>query len=277
MAAPPVERLRKLDRLQSVVGVAAAVVGLLGGVIGIIFIFFPDLKPESSATPGRTQESAYGSWLGTALTVVVVGLSVALVLYLAINRVFAWRRRTRRKIDLKIGAMELKLEGASSAQQEQVIETLLHTSEGSDESLWKQRVQRHAVEGSALRREVESRALDYLPLRPRSVKRVLNHMRLQLALVVAKNVLGGTPAIEAAHVAKWVVIGYRWPTLAAAAVRNPPLMGALEGAPDSATLDELLANARVEVTDREPLERLIAEAPQLGSVLERLVGLQAPA
>jgi hypothetical protein len=107
------------------------------------------------------------------------------------------------------------------------------------------------------------------------MKRAVNHLRLQLALVVTRNVLGGSPPIETNHVAKWVVFGYRWPALAAALTRNPSMMAELEEAGTTSDLAKILSRAGIRGITMEQLLEFLTERPPLAPVLERLVGLRA--
>ena len=55
--------------------------------------------------------------------------------------------------------------------------------------------------------------LKFLPEVPRSAKRLANHLRLLLGVASQRNMLGGSPALEATHLGKWAVLLERWPEL----------------------------------------------------------------
>jgi hypothetical protein len=255
--------LERLDKVRTAARAAATVVAVGAGVAGAV--------AAVTSTFGRGGDS--GSASGWAwLAVVLVPIVVALVIP---SLIFALRRMETRQLDLKIGGFSIELGDTPNEEIAKLLEQTAVLS--SDSELQRQRIQRHMVDDSSLRREVESRVLGYMPRRPRSMKRAVNHLRLQLALVVTRNVLGGSPPIDTNHVAKWVVFGYRWPSLAAVVTRQTSLMAELEDAVETPDLAEVLNRAGLTGISVDELSEFLTEQPRLAPVLERLVGLRAPA
>jgi KAP family P-loop domain len=151
--------------------------------------------------------------------------------------------------------------------------------------LARQLLQTQLVDDSELRDQAEREILSFLPPYPRSAKRMLNHLRVLLVIASLREMLGGTPALTAAHLGKWVVLTERWPELARALKANPQKLGPVEEAVarydvDSAValeeLDSALSAGVLPRLGSRDLLRFLVEKPHLGAVLERLVHM-APA
>lgn len=260
MSAAPatVAQASRPSRIARLGGQITASVGALAAVIGVV-------------SSGAGTNAA----VGIASVVAVVSANVA-VLAVAVDQVERWRRRRRRRdLDAKIEEYAGRLEGVSD---EQVAESLFDATadDTGDVELRRQLVQRYLVDESVLSREIESQALGYMPQRPRGVKRAANHLRLQLALVVSRNVLGGTPPITTAHISKWIVLTYRWPFVAAAVVARPAVMAELEANCASGTVAKYLETAHLTAPRSNDLAEFCGTQPKLGDVIARIIGFGAP-
>ena len=88
--------------------------------------------------------------------------------------------------------------------------------------------------------------------------------------------LGGTPELTPAHLAKWALIMERWPVVANELVEDPALAGRLEQAAEASSngLPDAPLTAfldRSDIPDSGDLVRLLRDPVRIGSVAERLV------
>jgi hypothetical protein len=250
--------LRLLDRVKD----AAAKIALTGVIVAALPVLIELLLNQEFS-------------LDSVPRAVLVAVAVSSVIGLLVSAIFAARRLISRQLDITIGGVELRLENTSAESNEELIDRFLKATEGPgiDEELQRQRVQRYLVDESALRHEVESRVFEFVPQRPRSVKRALNHLRLQLALVLAQGVFDGTPVVETGHVAKWCVLAYRWPKVATALMSRPSLMKELEFAHSTQEFEHILEKVELRTDASDQLFEFTREKPELARVLPRLVGL----
>lgn len=257
-------RRRTLNRAETffknAAGVVTAVAGVAGAAVGVASLL--SLNSGTVSGVSRDQIAKFAVWS-------VAAIAVPLVISVAAMLIRKSRQRDRRRVDAQIDSLASELE---SQPDEQLVEELLDRS-GEHSELWHQRAQRKLVDDSRLRREVEAMALEFVPLRPRGAKRAMNHLRLQLALAVSRRIIGGSPPLDARHVAKWVVLSYRWPTLAAVAVRQPELVKQLEGATTAESLRTVLDREAIPSIDADALHLLLMREPTLDPVFRRLVGL----
>lgn len=251
--------LKLLDKVRTWSAAIATFAGAAAALAALVTVITGFTSTEATTSPL--------TWIVAGIAALIGAIPAAL---------FALRRLATRRLDVRIGGAAVELgDDPNDDLLEQLLEQMVVP--GSDTELQRQRIQRYMVDDSSLRREVESRALEFMPRRPRSMKRAVNHLRLQLALVVTRNVLGGSPPIETNHVAKWVVFGYRWPALAAALTRNPSMMAELEQAATASDLATILRKTGIKGITTEQLLEFLTERPRLAPVLERLVGLRAVA
>ena len=107
--------------------------------------------------------------------------------------------------------------------------------------------------------------LKFLPRVPRSAKRLANHLRLLLAIASQRNMLGGDPMLEAAHLGKWAVLLQRWPELGFAICENPALLADLEkkarAQPSPRALAEFVRDSSLEVADIPSAAAFFKSAP----------------
>lgn len=144
-------------------------------------------------------------------------------------------------------------------------------SEG-DLLLVRERLYLFATSESDLFGEAQSVVVEHLPPLPRSAKRLLNSLRLHFYVAHQLKVLDDE--ITPAHLGKWVVLRERWPELAQVLIGSSSSMAALEDTDDKrwdAVLKQLLPGLERDAD----LKSFCRSAPHLGSVLARLVRLEA--
>jgi hypothetical protein len=144
-------------------------------------------------------------------------------------------------------------------------------SEDKNRHLVAIRFRRALTDDSPLQTQAESEILAFLPPLPRSAKRMLNHLRILLTIAVAKEIFGGSPALEAKHLGKWVVLSERWPELARALSQHPEDMAALEACHDEAQLQAALTAIAPDLESSSDLYQFMADETKLGPVIARLV------
>lgn len=119
-------------------------------------------------------------------------------------------------------------------------------------------------------------ALLHLRLRPRSLKRLINRLRLLITLVAARGDLVGEKRVEPAQLGKWVAIQERWPELANTIVTHPDLLVALEAVNDQTAMDAALPEHLDHLKeDTELLDTLNTE-PQVGPAINSLIFMRSP-
>jgi hypothetical protein len=119
--------------------------------------------------------------------------------------------------------------------------------------------------------EAESMIRHFLPVNPRSAKRLVNHLRLALAIAADRRVFGGVPAVTPSHLAKWVLISEHWSRLATVLVDDPNRMAHLESARDLEALMQSLRQIASDVKASSELLAVLSLHPPLHPVLVRLV------
>lgn len=115
--------------------------------------------------------------------------------------------------------------------------------------------------------------LPFIPRLPRSVKRMVNLEHLLISVAVSRDMIGGSPALSARHIGKWVVLLHRWPGLANAIVTQPGLLQEAEASDGGGDLDRFLAPDLMPHTTaaREQLARFLSSETKLSPVIDRLV------
>lgn len=116
---------------------------------------------------------------------------------------------------------------------------------------------------------------DLLPRLPRAVKRLVNRLRLLVYLAEERDMMGGSPALTAAHLGHWAVLHERWPRLGLALRVQPGVLANLRAADPAAF--GALAEPYLEVGDLpEDLGRL-CRADGLVEVVGRIAALEPAA
>lgn len=116
-----------------------------------------------------------------------------------------------------------------------------------------------------------------LPARPRHAKRLLNQLRLSLAVAFERGLLHGPDALDPRLLGRWVALRERWPALARAAAADPACLRSLEAAAeDEKAFAALAAEALPIEADVGPLRRFLAAGPAIGPFAGALGALLAP-
>jgi hypothetical protein len=108
---------------------------------------------------------------------------------------------------------------------------------------------------------------------PRRVKRTVNHLRLLLLVADKRHMFGGSPPLEAVHLAKWVVLLERWPELGRALRADPHVIAPIEDAADKnpQAMQDLLHRIAPEVTASADLAAFLRDETRLADLVERLI------
>lgn len=109
---------------------------------------------------------------------------------------------------------------------------------------------------------------------PRQGKRVFNHAQLLTEIARERQMFGGTPALNPEHVAEWVVLRERWPSVGRTVLQDPSILGHLEDAAAAGQLEAKLDLYSLQVTELSALVEMLKNPPALGPVIERLVYFQ---
>jgi KAP family P-loop domain len=108
---------------------------------------------------------------------------------------------------------------------------------------------------------------------PRRAKRMINHLRLLLLVAHKRDMIGGSPPLEAVHLGKWVVLLERWPELGRALRADPGVMALIEEAAskDPRALEDVLHTIVPEVASTADLAVFLQDETKLAGLVERLV------
>jgi hypothetical protein len=137
--------------------------------------------------------------------------------------------------------------------------------------LARQRVQEYLSYASPLGRRAHEQMCRFAPPVPRDAKRMLNHLRLAIAVASRTDLLGGEPPMEPEHLANWVVLRERWPELAAAVQADPALLDRMEATKDVARLRALGELQEHRIGAPEALYELVTGEFRLSAHLSRLL------
>jgi hypothetical protein len=278
----PVERARWTllrERLENEVGPALMLVVAVG--LGAYFAIRP---PDSAGGDrgGAFVMGAFAGGLGVVLLVLLVR-SAARVVTRIYRTVSSRRARLRlTAIDDRIwtlanprvdrAAIAALLAGGPADPAEFIAQVETQYGEESPEAvLARRRAVRYLTEESPVRQEADAQVVRYLPLVPRSAKRMMNHLRLRLYVAIDRGLIGGGSEVEPAHIGKWVVLEERWPELARAVKERPAILLELERTAD---LGAALAKLGLESTLSDDLAQFVEAEPTLGPLAQRLIYLE---
>jgi hypothetical protein len=276
MRATVLGSARRLGQLSGFITGLAGLAALGFGLTNVVFS-----KPSSHAhrvtvtvavsttvTTHAAQSPAShssGIWLILGITGAASGAGGAAAAGLA-----AARRRTRKRVDERIDQIGPALTDFETLVQEVREVAGLNSKE---EDLVKQRLRRHLVEAVS-RDAIDLELLDFLPHRPRSVKRALNDLKLRTALAVAAGVITAESPVQARHLTKWVVLVHRWPALAESVEETPSLLTELECGDAADDAPEALAVGPRGSSDQADLKAFMAAEPKLAEVLNAVATLR---
>jgi hypothetical protein len=229
------------------------------------------------ADAGDRGAAFVGGALAGAFVLFVFGLllkGAARLLRFAVGAV--QRRAARRRlksIDASI------TDRASKAATPKAVEESFGDLTEDEAKLVGDRVVRFFTHESHLQEEAIAGMVAFLPNIPRSAKRMLNHLRLQLYLAIKRGLLEPGSELTPSHVGKWVVLEQRWPELAQDLVGRRGATRELEQATvgeaaDVGSLGETLERLKLDAAPSEELLSFLATEPKLGSVVDQLVFLE---
>jgi hypothetical protein len=210
-------------------------------------------------------------WVGIGYLFAVVSTSVP---YLLSRRTEDWTTDEIRRLNEEEHVKDpLELECRLRESGPGKLSSLVLPAERR-ETITKRCLRRSFLDDSELKRQATRTVLAYLPPLPRSVKRMMNHLRILLVVAHERGMLGGEPELRAEHLGKWVVLNERWPELARRLKTSPSSLAALEEAADETALQSELERLAPDEQGGELLFRFLDEDPKFGPVLERLVHLK---
>ena len=180
------------------------------------------------------------------------------------------RRRQTQKID-----EEIRSSAAGTPDVESLRAAVLNSdaARSGGAELAGQRFERFLTDDSLLRQQAESEILKFLPGVPRSAKRLANHLRLLLVVAAERKMLGGTPALEAAHLGKWTVLHERWPELGFAVRASRADLAELEkkARDDQSELAQVIEGWSTGPADLPDIGDFLRSDPALAPVAQRLI------
>jgi hypothetical protein len=256
----------------------AVVLPLLGLVIPLATGVYFAIDPPAAADD---RSSAFF----TGAVGAAVALFVAAAVLKAAYRVGRWLFRSAksyrdarrlRRIDASITKYAKLAKDESDARTVAELVELEHRiAAGSSEArLVADRVARYFTHESPLKTEAEAEIVHFLPLIPRSAKRMMNHLRLRLYVSIRRELLGGGAQLTARHLGKWVVLEERWPELVHGLVEKPGNLKKLEQTEDLAALASELEALGLDAEPSDDLFRFVRAEPKLGIVAEQLIFLE---
>jgi hypothetical protein len=277
--------LHRVRSLQSVAGTVAALVALASTGLALTRLVFPtDTPPEGLQTVTQTTtvattgpapttgtgvraEASQTSGLYTFLGVAFGG---AVVLVLVGGGVRLARQRLRQRVDREIAGV-----GDGGGNITTVTQTVIRRPgvTEDDHELVSQLVRRRFVQEAVS--EVRDLTLfDFLPPRPRTVKRAWNDFLLRAGLATQRGLLAGDSPVQPHHLCKWVVLSYAWPDVARTLEDVPSLIDELEEADGASGLESALTAAGIHVRRPELFCTFIRTEPRIGPVFDDLTRLK---
>jgi hypothetical protein len=245
--------------------VISALVALVSGVVASLFALVPSLTPDSAS----------GSEVGSIPTWVYVLLAASAMIGVGATA-YRWRivrRRRQRKERYGETIAQTVSAGASHAEVRAKVEA---TAEPGEVELALMEVEKYFVDASPELRIVEAIILDHPPLLPRAAKRMMNHARLLTGIANARGLFNEGSELTAAHLAKWIVLSERWPSLAHQISRDPGIMTELEDANSHGTLQSVLARCGTTIQPIDDIGAVLSEGPQLGPNVKQLIHFDRP-
>lgn len=188
------------------------------------------------------------------------------------------RMRTRRRLHAIDAAIATVKDTTTADELEaSVLERVTPGARAKDAGqvpqLVRQQVRSYLIHESEQLKEVEGFIRVYAPRLPRGAKRMLNHARVLTRVAIDRGVLSGED-VTPEHLGKWIVFSERWVELADRVKEEPAEMSELEAAAREGHLDEALARSGTPVASQQQLALLLERPPELGAVVERLIGFE---
>jgi hypothetical protein len=180
-------------------------------------------------------------------------------------------RATGHETDSKQLASEVLKTASTSAASGSLVERRVQRHVRASGSLVERRVQRYLVEASESRREAEAELLRNPPDLPRDAKRMINQLRVLLAVAINRGMLTPDGGVTGAHLGEWIVLQSRWPDFGHALAVDPARLEQVAACATSEDLRSLLSSIGVQVGDSDELLRFFQGDPTLCRVLSRLL------
>jgi hypothetical protein len=264
---------RERGRLGRLVDVGLPVLGLvIPLLVGVYFAINPP-----AASDDRGSAFLSGAF-GAAIVLFIagaVGRAAFRVGHHGFKAIQSFRAARRlRAIDESI-TKHAKDESAAPAAVESLVNFENKITDGSPEAkLVADRVARYFTHESPLKDEAEAEIVHFLPLIPRSAKRMMNHLRLRLYVGIRRDMLGADSGLTPRHLGKWVVLEERWPELVRGLVARPDKLMQLERAGDLGALAAKLEELDLDAEASDDLLDFVRTEPRLGAVAEQLIFLE---
>ena len=199
----------------------AAYVGITFGIWLLVIVIVTALDPNFENNNSDWANTLSSIWfVVTVATWPILGIGTA-------RRQLANRRARKRTAQIDETIRD-NIPRPDEASVETIKGVVAQSVSEASARLVEQRARRLKVERLVFDGNLE--LFSYLPDLPRSVKRVANRHYLLTSVAVSREMLGGTPPLTAAHLAKWAVIMERWPDLAAEIIQRPAFAAELERA-----------------------------------------------
>jgi KAP family P-loop domain len=268
-ATPPRDR----GRLGRFVDVGLPVLGV--GLPLIVGIYFAINPPAASDDRGG---AFLAGFLGAVFVLFLIGAIGKAAIRLGVRgyKSIQSQRAARhlRAIDESI-TKHAKNESAAPGSVEFLVNMENKIAEDSPEAkLVADRVARYFTHESPLKDEAEAEIVHFLPLIPRSAKRMMNHLRLRLYVSIRRDMLADGSQLTARHLGKWVVLEERWPELVRGLVARPDKLTQLEQAGELGALAAKLEELDLEADASDDLLDFVRTEPRLGAVAEQLIFLE---
>jgi hypothetical protein len=269
VGAPGTPAPRRQERYETALGIVWLAVGV---GVGLYFALRP---PE-----GQDRASAFISgFFASAFVLLFVVAFVRWLYRLArwgVDTIQSWRAQRRlQAIDDRISRAVTRLSAGSAVGYESVADEVKGQQglEVDEQRLVEDRVARYLTYDSPLADEAET-SIEFLPLIPRSAKRMMNHLRLWLYVAIRRGLLDPGSELTPRHVGKWVVFEERWPDIAREAVDRPAILASLEQEGDADQLAQALGKLELDADQASDLFVFLGTEPRLGPLAERLITLE---
>lgn len=167
------------------------------------------------------------SWVSTIIIALIAGAITVFWTLAGERRRQRKKKRNRITLDKAVGN---EIAATETALRDDSVKKLAHEASQFDERVIRRRMRQRIISNNELRNELDHAVLKVLPLSPRAAKRMFNHAHLLLDIGVERGIFATQPGLRADQLAAWVALTERWPSVGAAIISDPRLMGRLEEA-----------------------------------------------
>jgi len=174
--------------------------------------------------------------------------------------------------------MDLRNQGLLEPATEEILVQRILETPGVDirknRGLVRQKLKDHLVDEASFQGAASQVLVDFLQPSPRNAKRLINRLRVEVAVAFNRGLLRGDEKITVQHISRWLVLSERWPELAKALSIRPSEMVNLEresSKEKNSLFTQLVSELAPAYVSDKDLKGFCNTRPPLGSALVKLI------